>query len=127
MGLNNFTIEATAASLNAFLQHYGTNTSIGIYLTASIKNLQLEIGVAGCPFDHDYETWHELATDSWVKSLWERIQKFDLSVEIDYKTLEMPREKDKCIMERLVHEGFRGAKLVSINRAKKTSRGSLHV
>ena len=64
------------------------------------------MGVAGCPFDYNCETWHELATDSWVKSLWERIQKFDLSVEIDYKTLEMPREKNECIMERLVLEGF---------------------
>ena len=118
-GLNNLKIKATAASLNAFLQHYETDTSIGIYLTASIENLQLEMGVAGWPFDYNYETWHELATDSWVKSLWERIQKFDLSVEIDYKTLDMPREKDECIVERLVHEGFRGAKLVSINRARK--------
>ena len=64
MGLNNLTIEVTTASLNAFLQPYGTDTSIGIYLTASIKNLQLEMGVAGCLFDHDYETWHKLATDS---------------------------------------------------------------
>ena len=43
MGHNNLTIKVTAVSLNAFLQHYGTNTSIGIYLTASIKNLQLEL------------------------------------------------------------------------------------
>ena len=69
MGLNNLPIKATAASLNAFLQHYGTNTSIGIYLTASIENLQLKMGVAGCLFDYNYEIWHELATDSWVKSL----------------------------------------------------------
>ena len=40
-------------------------------------------------------------------------------MEINYKTLEMPREKDECIMERLVREGFRGAELVSINRARK--------
>ena len=51
--------------------------------------------------------------------MWERIQKFDLSVEIDYKTLKMPREKDECIMERLVRESFHGADLVSINRARK--------
>ena len=33
IGLSNLTIKATAASLNAFLQCYGTNTSVGIYLT----------------------------------------------------------------------------------------------
>ena len=115
MGLNNLTIEARTACLNAFLQHYGTDTSIGIYLTASIENLQLEMGVAGCPFDYNYVTWNKLATDSWVKSLWEQIQKLDLPVENDYKTLKMPREKDEYIIERLVHEGFFGAKLVSIH------------
>ena len=31
----------------------------------------------------------------------------------------MPREEEECIMERLVREGFRGAELVSINRARK--------
>ena len=41
MELKNLTAEATAASLNLFLQHYGTNTSLGTYLTTTIENLQL--------------------------------------------------------------------------------------
>ena len=31
----------------------------------------------------------------------------------------MPRERDECIMERLVKEGIRGSRLVGINRARK--------
>ena len=45
MELNCLIIEAAAASLNLFLQHYGTDTFLGTYLTASIENLQLELGV----------------------------------------------------------------------------------
>ena len=67
MGLHNLTAEATTASLNLFLQHYGTDTLLGIYLSTSIENLQLELGVSKCPFKYDYEVWNVLATDSWVK------------------------------------------------------------
>ena len=115
MGLRYLMAEATAASLNLFLQHYGTDTSLGTYLTTSIENLQLELGVTGYPFQYDYGVWSRLATDSWVKSLWERIDKFDLSLELDYNTLELPRENDRPIMEWLVREGYRGAELEGIN------------
>ena len=54
-----------------------------------------------------------------MKSLWERIRHFDLSLEVDYKTLEMLRQYDKCIMENLVREGVRGKRVVGINRARK--------
>ena len=91
MELNCLTVEATAASLNLFLQHYGTDTSLGTYLTTSIENMQLELGMAGYPFKYDFKIWGDLATDTWVKSLWERIRHFDLSLEVDYNTLEMPR------------------------------------
>lgn len=81
--------------------------------------MQLELGVAGCPFKYNFKIWGDLATDTWVKSLWERIRHFDLSLEVDYKTLEMPRECDECIMETLVREGIHGKRLVGINRARK--------
>ena len=55
----------------------------------------------------------------WVKSVWERIWHFDLSLEVDYKPLNMPRERDECIMERLVKDGVRGKRLVKINEARK--------
>ena len=40
-------------------------------------------------------------------------------MEIDYKTLEVPREKYEYIMECMVRNGFCGAKLVSFNQARK--------
>lgn len=75
--------------------------------------------VTGCPFQYDYGVWSGLATDSWVKSLWERINKFDLSLEIDYNSLNLRRENNRPIMEWLVREGYRGAELEAINRVRK--------
>ena len=117
--LRSLTTEATAESLNMFLQHYGTESSLGIFLTATIENLQLELGVTGCPFTYDYSIWKDLATDSWIKSLWERIQHFGIDLQIEYNVLPMPRTNDECIMERCVAAGVRGHELASINRVRK--------
>ena len=54
-----------------------------------------------------------------MKAIWERVWHFDLSLEINYKTLEMPREQDECIMEQLVKDRVCGSRLVSINRVRK--------
>ena len=39
MGLHSLPVEATVGSINAFLQYYGTETPMGLYLRASLKNL----------------------------------------------------------------------------------------
>ena len=84
-----------------------------------MRTFQLELGVAGCPFKYDYKIWSELTTDLWVKALWERIQYFKIDIKMEYPTLKPPRENDKCIMEKLVKQGVRGSKLVSLNRVCK--------
>ena len=118
-GLKSLKFEATTESINMFLQHYGTESTLGVFLTATIENLQLELGVTGCPFTYEYSIWNGLATESWVKSLWERLQHFNIDMQIDYKVLPMPRVNDECIMESCVDNGIRGAELAGINRARK--------
>ena len=41
------------------------------------------------------------------------------TLKVDYKKLEMPRELDECIMERLVKDSVRETRLVGIKRARK--------
>ena len=64
MGLFDLPTETTITTLNSFLQHYGTDSSLGVTLQASLENLQMELGVVDCPFDYDNDTWHHLATES---------------------------------------------------------------
>ena len=118
IGLYDLTCETTGATLNSLLQHYGTETPLGIYLTASLENMQIELGVQHCPFLYDFNKWGELATDCWVKALWEKIFTLKLEVEIDYRQLPVPRENDSFIMEALINV-LNTAEATGFNRVRK--------
>ena len=92
---------------------------MGFYIKYTLEDLQIELGVSKCPLLYDYEIWGDLATNSWIKALWERIHRYKIKVDLDYDALPMPRERDECIMERFVREGVRGPELVAINRVRK--------
>ena len=70
MGLFDLTTKTTEANLNTFLQHYNTDSAVGITLIMTLENLQLEPRVTKFPLLHNYDTWSGLTTNSWVKSLW---------------------------------------------------------
>ena len=90
IGLLNAGVEATIASINALLQHYGAPTNLGVTLQASIEALQLKLGVPDNPFKYPFDVWGDLATDSWVKSLWERIDNYDIALKLDYPSIASP-------------------------------------
>ena len=74
MGLYNIATKTTAATINSFLRHYNMSLSIDVTLQACLENLQLKLGVQDNPLPYDCSIWGALATDSWVKSLCEKIQ-----------------------------------------------------
>ena len=118
MGLFDLTTETTIATLNSFLQHYGTSSSFGITLLASMEHLQMELGVQECPFNYEYDTWQHLATDSWVKALWEKIDNMGINLELEYESLVPPQETDRTIMQTMVDMGYKGRELQAINRVR---------
>ena len=118
IGLFDLTTETTSATLNSLLQHYGTKTPIGITLKATLQNMQMEMGVTGCPLTYDFKKWGKLTTDTWVKALWEKISTLGLDVDIEYKKIEAPRENDCSIMEVMI-DVLSKDDLIKFNRARK--------
>jgi hypothetical protein len=57
--------------MEIMLQHYHTGTTLSDKITASIEALQLEIGSRGNPLNEDFLERGLLATDCWVKVVWE--------------------------------------------------------
>ena len=64
MGLCNLVTENEAANLNSFLQRYNTESALGITLSTTLENLELELRVRVCPLHYDYDTWSGLTTNS---------------------------------------------------------------
>jgi hypothetical protein len=59
-----------------------------------------------------------ICTDSWIKSFWECVRWFGLTLNIDYPVIPMPRENDLTIMFIAISLGYRGDRLRSINRCR---------
>jgi len=80
----------------------------------------MELSVVNCPFDYNYDTWHHLATESWVnKALWEKIDTMGIDLELEYPTLPVPHHGDRAVMQEMVDNGFRGKDLAAINRVRR--------
>ena len=118
-GLNNLVTETTAANINSFLQHYDIDSALGITLSATLGNLQLELGVRGCPPHYDYNTWSRLATNSWIKSLWEKNQQARDQARGGIQEHPAPMEKYVCIIEALMAAGIQGDQLAERNKCRK--------
>lgn len=73
VGLWNFTIEQCTAWMEAILQHYGTGSTISKKMIASLEALQLKIGSSKNPLLEDYKLRGSLATECWMKAIWERL------------------------------------------------------
>ena len=52
---------------------------MGFYIKYTLEDLQIELGVSKCPLLYDYKIWGDLATNTWIKALWESIQKYILN------------------------------------------------
>merc|ERR1711983_279962 len=128
MGLHSLPVEATVCSINLFLQHYGSESNLGLTIKASLQELQMELGVTGNPLEYDFDVWGVLAEDTWVKHLWERLWYYQIRLDMEYggrmhragsrDKPYLPRENDKCVMEALVAKGVRGKTLAQANRCR---------
>ncbi len=84
--------------INMIIQHYGTETTIAKEFSASIEALQLEIGCIGNPLSKAYNKVHHLATQSWIKSLWEQLHFCRFLLHLEYQQLEMPQWNDAILV-----------------------------
>ena len=121
MELNSLPAEATITQINSLLQHYGTTSALGTTLTAAIEHIQVEVGCTGCPLNLDYQKFRYLASNTWAKSLWEKMHTYKIEVSLDYEELKQPRGTgDKCLMETWVQNGYLTEReLKGLNRVRK--------
>jgi hypothetical protein len=120
IGLYNLSVEQFIAWMETLLQDYGAGFTTSKKLEASLKAIQLEIGCAGNPLNEDYTTLGLLATEGWVKAVWEWASHYGYKVALDYPTEKLPRRNDISLMSLFLERGKTGKELTSLNQCRIT-------
>ena len=82
--------------IKTLLHHGGRETMTGALLRSSMEYLHLEVGIGSPFFQDNYEVWSDLATDCWLKHVWQFQQ--DQSLRVDHTV--------PVVMKQTVHDAF---------------------
>ena len=80
-----------------------------------MEALIIELGMSLQPLGVKYKTHSAWVTNSRLKFLWEKIDIFNLTVEVNNVDLKQPREKDQWLMCQFMKEGYRADELKRLN------------
>ena len=79
-GLPHPGVEAIVEQSNKLLMHYGCRTALGTELQTSIGLLLIELGMSFHPFLLSYANFGHMVTTSWLKQVWEKLDRFKFLV-----------------------------------------------
>ena len=122
-GLLSVATEQLIRQINMLLQHYHTPTNLSRKLDASLRYLQLRLGMPHNPITLDYNKWGYLAPLSWVKMLWRSTYHFNIHLHMECATIPSPRERDQVVMELILGKVHDKKTIGSLRRC----RGSLDI
>ncbi len=89
-GLPHPGVEALIAMSNKLIMHFGSRTALGTFLRSSYSFLLLELGVLFQPLQNSYQQFSFLATHTWMKMLWEKLDKFGDIVQTADSSFQFP-------------------------------------
>ena len=111
-------VECFIAQISKLLTNYGCNTGLGIHLQTSMELMVIECGVSCQILAQPYRTFSKWVTHCWLKSVWEKVDLFNLTVTIKSLPLRPPRENDEWMMILFKNEGYTDDELVRLNRVR---------
>jgi hypothetical protein len=118
-GLPHPGVEAIVEQSNKLLMHYGCCTALGTELQTSIKLLLVELGMMFQPPQLSYANFRNMVTISWLKRVWEKLDRFKFAVTVHNLCSMCPQEGDDWLMARLIIVGYRDDDLQMLNRVRK--------
>ena len=91
-------VECLVSQVGKLLMHYGCESSNGAKLHVSLRQLIIELGLSPQPFQHDFEKYKTHVAWCWLVSLWEKCSVYGVKIVFNDTPLELPRERDKWLM-----------------------------
>ena len=111
-------VECFIAQLSKLLTNYGCNTGLGIHMQTSMELMVIECGVSCQILAQPYCTFSKWVSHCWLKSVWEKVDLFGLTVTIKSLPLTLPQKNDEWMMRVLQSEGYTDDELVRLNRVR---------
>jgi hypothetical protein len=82
MGCPHQGVECLVAQLTKFLIHHGCRSSLGLKMSVLMELLFKVLGISAQPLCESFLKYGTWVTHTWLQSLWEKVDKFDITVEI---------------------------------------------
>jgi hypothetical protein len=95
MGCTHPGVECFLAQITKLLVHYGCCSGIGLQMAVSMELLTTELGVSSQPLNESFLKYKKWVTHSWLQSLWEKVDKFNVTVKIAPIPIDLPRAGDR--------------------------------
>ncbi len=75
-------VECLIGQITKLLVHYGCKSGLGIELQVTMELLIMELGLSLQPLQESFATYGKLITNTWIRSVWEKASKFDITIKI---------------------------------------------
>jgi hypothetical protein len=111
-------VECLIAQLNKLIMHYGSPSCLGLNMQTLIELLVIELGLSLQPFVEDHNTCQHWVTSSWLKSVWEKLSKLGIKIQLAHLPLQPPRERDTWIMAEFIRLNYDTQSLCQINQVR---------
>jgi hypothetical protein len=98
-------IKCLVAQITKLLVHYRCQSGIGIKMQVSMELLLMELGISAQPQKESYVQYGKWITGTWLNSIWEKVDKFRIAVEIAPLPVCPPRKGDKWFMQAAMEAG----------------------
>jgi hypothetical protein len=111
-------IECFVGQVSKLLMHYGCPSNLGERMKIPFLKLVIELGMSPQPFQLSYSRFKKHVTDGWMKSVWEKCEKYGVKIVMKDVPLEFVRERDRWLMKEFVRAGYAGTDLETLSRCK---------
>jgi len=119
LGLPNPYWEQGISGVLLFLKHANSKSTEATLIRASSEFLHLELGSCLSAFSLPYDSWHFLATDCWLKTLWAFLDSAQLQLHSEEPLIPLPpRLHDGSIMADALLAGLPCPSIEAINRCQ---------
>ncbi len=98
-------VECLIAQLTKLMVHYGCRSGVGLQLQVSMEMMIIKLGLSLQPPQESSCTYGKWVTNTWLKLVWEKVDRFNIKVEITPLAIQPPREGDQWFMQSVINAG----------------------